>query len=38
MFHFISDNGTVNAIVGSAKVKNPAEPCKLEVSFNSKLS
>uniref|UniRef100_A0A3B4FL93 Apolipoprotein D n=1 Tax=Pundamilia nyererei TaxID=303518 RepID=A0A3B4FL93_9CICH len=29
------DNGTVNAIVGSAKVKNPAEPSKLEVSFNN---
>lgn len=28
-----SDDGTVNGIVGSAKVKNPAEPAKLEVSF-----
>ncbi|KAE8290724.1 Apolipoprotein D [Larimichthys crocea] len=27
------DDGTVNGIVGSAKVKNPAEPAKLEVSF-----
>ncbi|KAG8014285.1 Apolipoprotein D [Nibea albiflora] len=27
------DNGSVNGIVGSAKVKNPAEPAKLEVSF-----
>uniref|UniRef100_A0A3B3I0H6 Apolipoprotein D n=1 Tax=Oryzias latipes TaxID=8090 RepID=A0A3B3I0H6_ORYLA len=27
------DDGTVNSIVGSAKVKDPAEPAKLEVSF-----
>ncbi|XP_034412135.1 apolipoprotein Da, duplicate 2 [Cyclopterus lumpus] len=27
------DNGTVNSIVGSAKVKDPSEPAKLEVSF-----
>nr|QCP69313.1 apolipoprotein Da.2 [Lateolabrax maculatus] len=27
------DDGTINSIVGSAKVKNPAEPAKLEVSF-----
>ncbi|XP_076601817.1 apolipoprotein Da, duplicate 2 [Chaetodon auriga] len=29
------DDGTVNFIVGSAKTKNPAEPAKLEVSFDS---
>ncbi|XP_058504749.1 apolipoprotein D-like [Solea solea] len=28
------DDGTINSIVGSAKVKNPAEPAKLEVSFD----
>ncbi|XP_070775679.1 apolipoprotein D-like [Enoplosus armatus] len=27
------DDGTINSIVGSAKVKDPAEPAKLEVSF-----
>ncbi|XP_024130268.1 apolipoprotein Da, duplicate 2 [Oryzias melastigma] len=27
------DDGTVNSIVGTAKVKDPAEPAKLEVSF-----
>uniref|UniRef100_A0A3Q3XPV3 Apolipoprotein D n=1 Tax=Mola mola TaxID=94237 RepID=A0A3Q3XPV3_MOLML len=27
------DDGTTNSIVGSAKVKDPAEPAKLEVSF-----
>ncbi|XP_054452544.1 apolipoprotein D-like [Anoplopoma fimbria] len=27
------DDGTINSIVGSAKVKNPSEPAKLEVSF-----
>ncbi|CAL8279476.1 unnamed protein product [Lota lota] len=26
-------NGTINAIVGSAKAKDPSEPAKLEVSF-----
>ena len=30
---FYSDDGTTNSIVGSAKVKDPAEPAKLEVSF-----
>lgn len=33
-FFFISDDGTINSIVGSAKAKNPAEPAKLEVSFD----
>lgn len=28
-----SDDGSVFSIVGSAKVKDPAEPAKLEVSF-----
>ncbi|XP_073347963.1 apolipoprotein D-like [Pagrus major] len=28
------DDGTINSIVGSAKAKNPAEPAKLEVSFD----
>ncbi|KAM4605234.1 apolipoprotein D-like [Polymixia lowei] len=28
-------DGTVNAIIGSAKVKDPSEPAKLEVSFNN---
>lgn len=32
-FSFLSDDGTINSIVGSAKVKDPAEPAKLEVSF-----
>uniref|UniRef100_A0A3B4A3R1 Apolipoprotein D n=1 Tax=Periophthalmus magnuspinnatus TaxID=409849 RepID=A0A3B4A3R1_9GOBI len=27
-------DGTINSIAGSAKVKNPEEPAKLEVSFN----
>ncbi|XP_038151899.1 apolipoprotein Da, duplicate 2 [Cyprinodon tularosa] len=27
------DDGTINSVVGSAKVKDPAEPAKLEVSF-----
>uniref|UniRef100_A0A8C7Y9K9 Apolipoprotein D n=1 Tax=Oryzias sinensis TaxID=183150 RepID=A0A8C7Y9K9_9TELE len=27
------NNGTINSIIGSAKVKDPAEPAKLEVSF-----
>ncbi|KAK9538705.1 hypothetical protein VZT92_003857 [Zoarces viviparus] len=27
------DDGTINSIVGSAKVQNPSEPAKLEVSF-----
>ncbi|XP_070830904.1 apolipoprotein Da, duplicate 2 [Chaetodon trifascialis] len=29
------DDGTINFIVGSAKTKNPSEPAKLEVSFDS---
>ncbi|XP_074505845.1 apolipoprotein D-like [Sebastes fasciatus] len=28
------DDGSINSIVGSAKVKNPSEPAKLQVSFN----
>ncbi|XP_075875864.1 apolipoprotein D-like [Nelusetta ayraudi] len=28
------DDGSTNSIVGAAKVKNPAEPAKLEVSFS----
>lgn len=28
-----SDDGTTSSIEGSAKVKDPAEPAKLEVSF-----
>ncbi|XP_029309799.1 apolipoprotein D-like [Cottoperca gobio] len=28
------NDGTINSIVGSAKVKDPAEPAKLQVSFN----
>ncbi|XP_023281130.1 apolipoprotein D-like [Seriola lalandi dorsalis] len=32
------NNGTVSSIVGSAKVKNPAEPAKLEVSFTGRPS
>uniref|UniRef100_A0A665X4P6 Apolipoprotein D n=1 Tax=Echeneis naucrates TaxID=173247 RepID=A0A665X4P6_ECHNA len=28
------DDGTISSTVGSAKVKNPAEPAKLEVSFS----
>ncbi|XP_047446300.1 apolipoprotein D-like [Mugil cephalus] len=29
------DDGTISSIVGSAKVKDPAEPAKLQVSFNN---
>lgn len=29
-----SDDGTTNSIVGAAKVKDPAQPAKLEVSFS----
>uniref|UniRef100_A0A8C5H2H1 Apolipoprotein D n=1 Tax=Gouania willdenowi TaxID=441366 RepID=A0A8C5H2H1_GOUWI len=29
----VLNNGTINSIVGTAKVKDPAEPAKLEVSF-----
>uniref|UniRef100_A0A3Q0RFB4 Apolipoprotein D n=1 Tax=Amphilophus citrinellus TaxID=61819 RepID=A0A3Q0RFB4_AMPCI len=36
VFYFIRDDGTINSIVGSARVKDPTEPSKLEVSFNSK--
>ncbi|KAM9844797.1 apolipoprotein Da, duplicate 2 [Aulostomus maculatus] len=29
----LQDDGTITSVVGSAKVKDPAEPAKLEVSF-----
>ncbi|XP_053740193.1 apolipoprotein Da, duplicate 2 [Synchiropus splendidus] len=29
------EDGSINAIVGSAKVKDPSEPAKLQVSFNN---
>lgn len=33
---FLSDDGTIGSAIGIAKVKDPAEPAKLEVSIESK--